>query len=64
MPTLIASINIFNILQEVPVSAVRQRKRNKAYQLEEEEIKLSLLADDHDTLHRRALKSPHKNYQN
>ena len=33
MPTLIASINIFNILLEVPASAVRQEKEIKQIQL-------------------------------
>lgn len=34
MPTLTASINIFNILLEVPASAVRQEKEIKHIQLE------------------------------
>ena len=63
MPTLIASINIFNILLEVPASAVRQEKEIKQIQLVGKKHNYhSLQMTGYSA--QRTLKSPHKNYQN
>ena len=37
---------LFNILLEVPVTAIRQEKEIKGIQIRKEEMKLSLFADD------------------
>ena len=43
---------LFNIVLEVLVIAIREEKEIKGIQIRKEEVKLSLFADDTDTVHR------------
>lgn len=37
---------LFNVVQEVPASAIRQKKEKEGIQVEKKEVKLSLFIDD------------------
>ena len=54
---------LFNIVLEVLARAIRQEKKIKGIQIKQEEVKLSLFADDM-ILHIKALKTPSKNCWN
>ena len=54
---------LFNIVLEVLARAIRQEKKKKGIQIKQEEVKLSLFADD-VILHIKALKTPSKNCWN
>ena len=43
---------LFNIVLEVLATAIREGKEIKGIQIRKEEVKLSLFADDTDTVHR------------
>ena len=43
---------LFNIVLEVLATAIREEKEIKGIQIRKEEVKLSLFADDTDTVHR------------
>ena len=53
---------LYNIVQEVPDTALRQEEKIKGIQSGKEEVKLSLLAGD--MIPYRTLKMPPQNYQN
>ena len=43
---------LFNTVLEVLATAIREEKEIKGIQIRKEEVKLSLFADDTDTVHR------------
>ena len=48
------SILLFSIVSEVLATAIRKGKETKGIQIGKEDVKLSLFADDNDTLHRKS----------
>ena len=45
---------LFSIVSEVLVTVIRKGKEIKGIQIGKEDVKLSLFADDNDTLHRKS----------